>query len=142
MNSFENLTYWTIALSILIIVGAGHGIACLGLLELMSAANRFEIGSAYFSLSFTSPYDRSLSASVLFFFLGHLLLLGSIFVKGEKLIFWTKIVGLLFTWLGFLYLTHNLAGDNLSQIGFFTGAPYLVCSIILAHKVISQFRNR
>lgn len=52
--------------------------------------------------------------------------------------FWTKVFGLIFLWLSFFYLTHNIFNDDLSQIGFTTGLPFLIVSILLAYKILRQ----
>jgi hypothetical protein len=138
MTNFKRLTIWTIVLSFLIIIGAGHRIACIGLLEIVGLFNKFNIGTEDFSFSLTASYDKSLSVVALFALVGHILLIISILTKNNKQLFWTKIIGLLFLWTSFYYLIHNIFGDELSQIGFFTGLPFFIVSVILAFKVVQQ----
>jgi hypothetical protein len=138
MTNFKRLTIWTIVLNFFIIIGAGHGIACVGLLELVGLFHKFNIGTEDFSLSLTVTYDKSLLTAALFALVGHLFLVASILTKNIKRIFWIQIIGLFFVWASFYYLIHNYFIDNLSQIGFFTGLPFLIVSIILAYKVMKQ----
>jgi hypothetical protein len=137
-EKYKSLTIWTIVLSFLIIIGIGHGIAFIGLLEIGGLFNWFRIGTEYFSLSLSASYDKSLAAAAIFAFGGHILLIRSLLEKRYTFIFWTKISALLFLWTSFLYLSHNIFNDNASEIGFFTGIPFFVCSIILAYKIIRE----
>ena len=138
MTNFKRLTIWTIVLSFFIIIGAGHGIACVGLLEIVGLFHKFNIGTEDFSLSLTASYDKSLSSVALFALIGHIFLIVSILTKNIKQIFWTKTIGLFFLWASFYYLTHNISNDDLSQIGFVTGLPFFIVSIVLAFKVAKQ----
>ena len=138
MTNFKRLTIWTIVLNFFIIIGAGHGIACVGLLELVGLFHKFNIGTENFSLSLTATYDKSLLTAALFALVGHLFLVASILTKNINRIFWAQIIGLFFVWASFYYLIHNYFIDNLSQIGFFTGLPFLIVSMILAYKVMNQ----
>lgn len=138
MTNFKRLTIWTIVLSFLIIIGAGHGIACVGLLEIVGLFHKFNIGTEDFSFSLTASYDKSLSVVALFALVGHIFLIASIMTKNYKQVFWTKITGLLFLWASFYYLTHNIFNDDLSQIGLVTGLPFIIVSIILATKMVKQ----
>jgi hypothetical protein len=138
MTNFKRLTIWTIVFSFFIIIGAGHGIACVGLLEIVGLFHKFNIGTENFSLSLTATYDKSLLAVALFALVGHIFLIISILTKKDNQVFWTKVIGLLFLWVSFYYLTHNTFNDELSQIGFVTGLPFLIVSMILAFRIIRQ----
>ncbi len=137
-DNFKRLTIWTLVLSFFIIIGAGHGIACLGLLEIVGLFHKFNIGTEDFTFSRTASYDKSLSITALFAFVGHILLVISVASKNYKIIFRTKIIGLIILWLSFYYLTHNIFDDDLSQIGFTTGLPFLIVSILLTYKILRQ----
>jgi hypothetical protein len=138
MTNIKRLTVWTIVISFFIIIGAGHGIACVGLLEIVGLFHKFNIGTEDFSLSLTASYDKSLAAVALFALVGHIFLIISILTKNYRPLFWIKIIGLLFLWTSSYYLTHNSLNDNLSQIGFVTGLPFFIVSIILTFKVAKQ----
>ncbi len=138
MEKLQRLTIWTIILNCFIIVGAGHGIGCIGLLEIIGLFNKFDIGTEDFSLSFSASYDKSLSAISLFALIGHIALLISVLASKVKICIWTKIIGLLFLWVSFFYLIHNAFSDNASLIGFISGIPFISISIILAIKVLKQ----
>jgi hypothetical protein len=141
MTSLKSPTIWTVVLNFFILVGAGYGLACLGLIEVAGLFHRFEIGNENFSLSLSTNYDKSLGPAALFCLIGKIVLLLSFALKKNGAIFWTRIVGLVFLWVGFYYLTHNFfdVTDNTgSQLGFFTGVPFLIISIRLAYKTIKQ----
>ena len=135
MTNFKKLTIWTIALSFFIIVGLGHGIGCMGLIELAWLTN---FNTEDFSISLTSSYNTSLNAVALFAIIGHLLLIISLFVKAQEKNYWIKITGTIFLWISVYYLTHNLFTDSASQIGFFSAIPFLICSGILFYSIVKQ----
>ncbi len=137
-ENFKKLTIWTVVLSFFIIIGAGHGVACLGLLEIAGLLHTFNIGSVDFSFSLSVSYEKSLSVAALFALIGHLLLIVSMASKSYKIMFWTKVVGLFKLWLSFYYLAHMIFHNDLAQIGFLTGLPFLIASILLAYKLIRQ----
>jgi hypothetical protein len=142
MKKRKSLTIWTITLSFFIIVGAGHGIGCVGLIEIISIAGivtRHVFNDGDFTFSLTAGYEKSLIAVGIFSLIGHILLLISLILKENIKKALTKVVGLTCLWTAFYYLTHNFSHDELSQIGFFTGLPFLICSIILAYRIIKEF---
>lgn len=140
MTNFKSLTIWTIVFDFFIIVGAGHGLLCIGIMEMISIVALFTghiFNNENFSLSPFASYEQSLIAVGLFSLFGQLLVLVSFFNKGQKH-FWIKLLGLLFMWLGFYYLTHNFVDDDLSQIGFWVGIPFLISSGLLTYKIIKS----
>lgn len=137
-ENFKKLTIWTVVLSFFIIIGAGHGVACLWLLEIAGLLHKFNIGSVHFSFSLSASYEKSLSVAALFALIGHLLLIVSMASKSYKIMFWTKVIGLFILWLSFYYLAHMIFQNDLAQIGFLTGLPFLIISILLAYKLIRQ----
>jgi len=136
MSNFKSLTIWTIVLSFFNVVGAGHGIGFVGLIELFWLKAGFVINSEYFSLSLTASYDKSLGAVALFSLIGHTILILSLLIKGYRIKFWLQIVGIIILWVGFYYLTHNLFSDELSLFSFSFGIPFLICSGVLFYKIL------
>jgi hypothetical protein len=141
MKTFKTLTIWLAILYALIIIGAGHGVACMGLLEIFLLPHFFDISSGNFTFSLTASYDESIVASILFAFIGHLLLIASILTKLWDKKFWLKITGLIFLWISFYYLAHNVFTDELCQISFFSGLPFLTCSLILLYQIVKEKFN-
>lgn len=141
MTQFKSLTTWTLVSNCLIIVGAGHGIGCLGLIEILWATEFYGIGTEDFSLSLMVSYDKSLGAVAIFSLVGQLLLIFSLLVKTNNKIFLIQQIGLVFLWIGFFYLLHHVFDDTASQIGFVTGIPFLLFSGFLFYKIRRQKRE-
>lgn len=134
MQKCKTITIWTIALSVFIIIGAGHGIACIGLLEIgLPFVNRSIFEDSSFSL--TASYDKSLLAAAIFMLGGHILLIFSILKKNGSYTF-VKVSGLFLLWIAFYFLAHNFYNDNVSELSFLTGIPFLICSILLIYKLL------
>jgi hypothetical protein len=140
MTNFKSLTIWTLVLDFFILVGAGHGLLCIGILEILSiiaVVTGHFISSGFSSFSLTASYDDSLITVGIFSLLGQILIIISFFVKGQNK-FWIKIVGLLFLFTGFYYLTHNFINDGGAQLGLIVGIPFLILSGILIYKMIKE----
>ena len=139
---FKSLTIWTIVLSFVIPIGIGHGVLCLGLIEIFSPlaiiVNKIKFEGEDISFSLNAVSEKSLFVAGTFALIGHILLILSLTIRRYKAVFWMKISGLLFLWVSFLYLTHNISNDASSQLDFFTGLPFLIFSIVLASKVIKE----
>ena len=101
MLNFKTLTIWVVILNFFIIVGVGHGIVPIGLLEIIGIFKGFGIPRGDFSLSMTASFERSLTATALFFLIGQVFLILSISIKNRRGIFWFKILGLFFLWTDF-----------------------------------------
>ena len=138
--SIKSQTVCTIVLSFFIIIGAGHGIACIGLLEIGGLFNFFSFSDEHLSLLPTGSYDESLGAAALFALIGHIILTVSILIK-ENNKSRLKIIGIIFVWISFYYIAHNLFKDGLSLMGFLFGLPFLISSSILFYRVIRK-KNR
>ncbi len=147
MPNFNRLTIWTIALSFFIPIDGGWAVYCVGLFEIGGISGIFKIGISnilkfgieYFSLSLTASYNKSLFTVALFALLGQIILVISIFVKGSRQVLWIKTLGLLFLWMSFYYLTHNISyNDPSSQFSFVAGLPFLIVSLILTYKLFRQ----
>ena len=140
MTNLKSLTIWTIVLNFFILAGFGHGLICVGILEIFSiitVVTGHFTDNAYFSFSLSASYDESLIAVGIFSLLGQTLIIISFFIKGRNK-FWFKIVGLFFLFTGFYYLTHNFINDPGSQLGFFTGIPFLILSGVLIYKITTE----
>jgi hypothetical protein len=140
MTDFKSLTIWTIVFNFLILAGAGHGLATVGLLEVLSFIGLLtghSINDGYFSLSLTGSYDQSLGAVALFSFVGQILLGISFMIEGQSKT-WAKLIALFLLWMGFYYLIHNFPEESLSQLGLFSGVPFLISSGILTYRLIKE----
>ena len=138
MTDHKKLINRTVISNALIVVGAGHGIGFLGLIEIAWLPQHYFIGTEDFSLSLASSYDKTLVIAALLSLLGQLLLLTTLLIKRPQTMFLIKIAGLLLLWTGFFYLTHHLFVDTASLIGFVTGLPFLVFSGLLLYRTFRQ----
>jgi hypothetical protein len=139
MTKFKSQTIWTVVLSFFIPIGFGHALLCIGVLELLGFTVGFRIGTEKLSFSLSADYEKSLGVVALFSLVGHFLLLLPLALKNYYLLFWSRIAGLLFLWIGFLYLIHNFSDNAGSQLGFFAGIPFLIVSILLAYRTLKQY---
>jgi hypothetical protein len=140
---FRSPTIWTVVLNFFILIGAGHGLASIGLIEVWGIFNKFEFNAEYFSFSLTASYEDSFGPVAILFLAGQILILLSLFLKKNGAIIWTRMSGLGFLWVGFYYLTHNFfnsADGSLSQLSFYTGIPFLIASFRLVYKTVKRDR--
>ena len=143
MKKFRSLTIWTVVLNFFILIGAGHGLASIGLIEVWGIFNKFQFNAEYFSFSLTASYEDSFGPVAILFLAGQIFILLSLLLKKNSAIIWTRIVGLGFLWIGFYYLTHNFfnsADGGLSQLSFYTGIPFLIASFRLVYKTLRRDR--
>ncbi|MEP7252822.1 MAG: hypothetical protein ABI683_10600 [Ginsengibacter sp.] len=73
MENFKSLTISTLALNFFILIGAGHGLACTGVFEILSiiaVVTGHIINSGFSSFSLTASYDESLITVGYFLYLG------------------------------------------------------------------------
>jgi hypothetical protein len=134
MTNNKKLIIRTVISNALIIVGAGHGIGFLGLIEVAWLPQIYWIGTEDFSLSPASSYDKTLGLVALLCLVGQLLLLSTLLIKRPQIAQIFIIVSLLLLWTGTFYLTHHLLVDTVSLIGFITGLPFLVFSGLLLYR--------
>jgi hypothetical protein len=143
MKKFRSLTIWTVVLNFFILIGPGHGLAPIGLIEVWGIFNKFEFNAEYFSFSLKASYEDSFGPVAILFLVGQVFALFSLLLKKNGAIVWTKMVGLGFLWIGFYYLTHNFfngADGGLSQLSFYTGIPFLIASFRLVYKTARRDR--
>ncbi len=90
MTNLKSLTIWTIVLNFLILAGLGHGIVCIGLMEVFSIfgiLTGHPIHDEYFSWSLVGSYDQSIGVATLLFLIGQAFLLISFFKGSSKIWF-------------------------------------------------------
>ncbi|MEI9955207.1 MAG: hypothetical protein WDM90_02630 [Ferruginibacter sp.] len=100
--NIKRLTILTIILHFFIIIAAGHGIACIGLSEIIGLRYFYGIGGENFSFSLIAEYEKSLGASALFAFIGHLVLLYRFILKTIIKNIAQELPGLFFYWFRFI----------------------------------------
>lgn len=131
MNNYRQLTIWTLITNLLILIGAGHGVAPIGLLEAWSITSG---RLPHMPFAFSGDYNNTLYLSISISFIGQIILFISMFNVKQII----KLIAIIILWIGFTYLTHGIAtGDGLSWFSFTFGIPFLTCSTLLFIKTIN-----
>jgi hypothetical protein len=123
MTNYRVLTVWTLILNSVIIIGAGHGIVPLGVLEILWL----------YSLFGTEQYP--LHSSVVFVLCtvaGQAFLINSLFIKYQR-VSSIQILGLILLWIGFLFLINSEINES-GFVSFIIGIPFLILSGKLFHR--------
>jgi len=127
MYTNTKLKAWTLITHFFIVIGAGHGIACLGVIEL---AGLFNFAEAEFTLSFLTPFKNSWHAVAISSLLGQIALILSIVLNSKKIKIILHIAGLLLLWMSIYYFTHNTEYTSSTYLGFLFCIPFLICTIL------------
>ncbi|HYF03608.1 MAG TPA: hypothetical protein VEC36_09560 [Patescibacteria group bacterium] len=122
-NTAKYITIWTIVTNLFIIVGIGHGILPLGLIEVM-----FILRIISQNLNLNSSEQYSILFLSIFSLLGQLHLFISLFFKDIKISLGIKWIGLIFMWVGFI-IWPTIHFDFLFSWLF--SIPFIICSIKL-----------
>ncbi|MBL4675956.1 MAG: hypothetical protein JKY70_07115 [Mucilaginibacter sp.] len=131
----KNLTYWSLATSCIILIGAGHGVGPEALVEYI-VMHGIITGSDSFQVCFglDCSYDNSIAAASIAILLGQCItLIANIFD-----IVILRVSGILIMLFGFLYLCHNLSKDSISSFSFYTGMPFFILSVIVPILIAIQ----
>jgi hypothetical protein len=126
MYNSTKLKVWTLITHFFIVVGAGHGIGCLGMIEL---AGFSDMAAAEFTFSLWQPFRNSWHSVAVSSILGQAVLLLSIFLKGKKSKTIGHMAGLLVLWTSIYYFTHNNEYPGSIHYSFFFCLPFFICSI-------------
>lgn len=102
VNGRIRLALFTILANLLIVVGAGHGVGVLGLIELFWFP--YDISTEDFIIQLDASYNDGLRVAALLSLTGQAILLVSIVMKNPI----PMIVGLASLWMGFWFLSHNV----------------------------------
>ncbi|PZR03269.1 MAG: hypothetical protein DI539_26445 [Flavobacterium psychrophilum] len=137
MKTVNWLIVLTIVFNILILIGAGHGIGFLGLIEIF-ALHEFFRGDVKFSL--TGDYDDRLFTAATIAAVGHIILLVAYYRKSIvqkcKIIY----VGLFSLMLSYFILTIDFFSSGLDSLSFWAGMPFFLLSIFLLVVTIKSHR--
>ena len=112
----------------LIILGVGHGIGFMGLIDVASIPNLISDYGFTLKGSFS---DRIMSIGLISL-VGKVLLLISFFIKKFQTKEILEFLGLILLWGSFFFLNFNLGSNSSGGIIFFTGIPFLISSVIFA----------
>ncbi|MBX3256162.1 MAG: hypothetical protein KF862_18640 [Chitinophagaceae bacterium] len=139
MTTTRKLKTWTIISHGLIVIGAGHGIFCLFIIEIWAFPY---LTKENFSFSFSSV-DNHLPVIGLTTFLGQIALIFSLAHNKEKLRNISHIIGLCMLWLSIIYFTYDAGRDSYMHIALLTAIPFAICTIItFAGQLLKKLYNR
>jgi uncharacterized membrane protein len=132
----RRLTIWALVANMLILIGAGHGVGPLGLLEIfiLTKPSSF-VDKLTFSLH--ESYDHLLLSAMILTCIGQIALVGTLVVNQALLKLVALIIALVLMYIGVLYLSVNMQENTASMMSFVTSIPFLVLSLI---GLIRQFR--
>ena len=127
---YKKLTYWIIITNCLILIGAGHGVAPMIFLEFFIPFNLGPDGMVF--CMGNCSYEQSLVLTAILCFCGQILLL--IANGAESRV--TRIIGLVFMWLGFFNLCHNL--DDMARTTFAFALPFVVTTVYFLYFSVND----
>ncbi|WP_299834825.1 hypothetical protein [uncultured Tenacibaculum sp.] len=132
MTGKKTVKIFTIVSHALIILGVGHGIGFMGLIDVASIPNLISDYGFTLKGSFS---DRIMSIGLISL-VGKVLLLISFFIKKFQTKEILEFLGLILLWVSFFFLNFNLGSNSSGGIIFFTGIPFLISSVIFAFVMV------
>lgn len=137
MKRINRLIVLTIIFNFLILIGAGHGIGFLGLIEILGP-NEFFQGDVKFSL--TGNYDDRLFTAATIAAVGQIILIVAYFRKIQVQKFKVIYAGLFILLFSYFILTIDFFNSTLDSFSFWAGTPFFVLSILLLVMTIKSHR--
>ena len=138
----RNSIILTVTLHSFIIIGAGHGIGIMGIIDIASIPNLIDD----YGFTLSGEFNDKIMSIGLISLIGKVLLIYSLFLKSElyKRIF--EIVGILLLWISVYFLSSgNWSYNFVYAIAFWTSVPFIISSLnssfLIAEK-ITKNRNR
>ena len=125
----KRIKIWTMILHSMIIIGAGHGIGILGIMDIACIPKIIENGIQNNNFG---DFGDNLILVGLISLIGKIVLIISLFMKKEPNKNIAGLIGLFILWVSFYVLVSgNWNYDSLYELAFWTGLPFLFCSIVL-----------
>ena len=137
MKIMNRLIILTTVFNFLILIGAGHGIGFLGLIEIIGFREFFQ-GDTKFNL--TGNYDDRLFSSATIALIGQIILTVAYFQKQQIQKFRVIYVGLFILFFSFIILTKGILNSSLDSFSFWSGTPFLVLAILLLVRTIKNHK--
>lgn len=137
-QDYKPFIYSAVILTFIIVIGAGHGIGCIGMAEIISFPYVTQNG---LSLSLNSSYNDSMLTAALFSAIGQVLLYISLWMHNGKRKLTIRTVAIILLWTGFFYLTRQYFTDSSAKLSFWTGTPFLLVSLGLSISTMLNYKN-
>ena len=126
MTTTKKLKIWTLVTHGFIIVGAGHGILFLFIIEIFSFPYLIKDGFSFLP----GAGENHFPTVGLLSFLGQAALILSISHHKRILKNIAQIIGISLLWLSIVYFTYDTTKDRYTHIALVTVIPFLICTII------------
>ncbi len=139
MKKFKIFTVLTIFLNLMVVIGAGHGIGILAIVESFGLA---EIFNGNVHITFVGTYDERLYTSALISLFAQVFLLTIIFIKNDLLKLYSILFLLPVLLLSFIILTLEFTHSNVDKISFISGIPFLISAFYTFFLAITQIGIR
>jgi len=135
MSYFKKIKIFTIIIHSFIILGVGHGIGIMGIMDIASIPNLID----GYGFTLKGEFNDKIVSIGLISLIGKTLLIVSLFLKHElrKRVF--EIIGIILLWISVYFLTSGNWSDNsVYEIAFWTSVPFLISSLNLAFLIIGK----
>lgn len=126
MITSVKLKIWTLLSHAIIIIGAGHGILFLVVIEILTFPY---VTKDNFDFSF-SLIENHFPVVGFTTFLGQIALLFSILNKKQVAKNVSQIFGLCLLWLSVLYFKYDASKDSYTHIAIWSTLPFAICTIM------------
>ena len=122
----KSIKIWTMLTHAFIIVGMGHGVLTLGILEAVSISTIFSKLEAAEGGDVSSIALRTFGLLAL---IGQIAIIASIFVKVKSTGIILHLSGLFFLWSSLLTFAYSIRNDHYSHLAVWTCFPFLYFTI-------------
>ncbi|WP_299112156.1 hypothetical protein [uncultured Winogradskyella sp.] len=138
MNDIKKVKIFTILIHSFIIIGAGHGIGIMGMIDIASIPNLID----NYGFTLNGNFDDNIMSIGLISLIGKILLILSLFMKTNRTKNLTGLIGLLLLWISVYFLTSgNWNYDSLYELAFWTSIPFLISSIVLTYLIFKNINQ-
>jgi len=138
MNDIRKVKIFTILFHSFIIIGAGHGIGIMGIIDIACIPNLID----NYGFTLNGNFDDNIMTIGLFSLIGKILLILSLIVKINRTKNLTGLTGILLLWISIYFLTSgNWKYESLYELAFWTSIPFLISSIILTYLIIKNIKH-
>lgn len=138
MNEIKKVKIFTILIHSFIIIGAGHGIGIMGMIDIASIPNLIN----NYGLTLSGNFDDNIMSIGLLSLIGKILLIFSLFIKINRIKNLTGLIGISLLWITVYFLTSgNWNYDSLYELAFWTSVPFLISSLILTYLIIKNIKQ-
>ena len=131
----RNSIILTIILHSFIILGVGHGIGIMGIIDIASIPNLID----NYGFTLNGEFNDNIMSIGLISLLGKVLLIFSLFQKSESYEKIFEIIGIILLWVSVYFLSSGNWNYNfVYAIAFLTSIPFLISSLNLSFLIMSK----